>query len=267
MTLDNRTFDNIRDTVYRHSGIALADHKKTLVSSRLGKRIRVLGLDGFKDYYDYLRDDESGRELILLIDAISTNVTHFFREAKHFEVLAAALRERYDKGQRKFRIWCAASSTGEEPYSLAITVRESLGDDADARILATDISTGVLARAQRGVYEQKHVEKMDPEVLRRWFMRGNGGGEVSFQVRPELRGIVNFGRLNLSEQDWPIKGPLDMIFCRNVMIYFDNDLRARLVERFYSLLREGGLLFTGLSESLTKMAGEFNKIQPSVYLK
>jgi chemotaxis protein methyltransferase CheR len=267
MTLDNRTFEKIRDTVYRHSGISLADSKKTLVSSRLGKRIRTLGLEGFKDYCEYLRADESGQELILLIDAISTNVTHFFREAKHFEVLAAALRERYAKGQRRFRIWCAASSTGEEPYSLAITVRENLGEDVDVRILATDISTSVLATAQQGVYEQKHVEKMDGEMLRRWFMRGSGKADGTFRVRPELSEMVRFGRLNLAEQVWPIKGPLDMIFCRNVMIYFENDLRARLVNKFYLLLAKDGLLFTGLSESLAKMAGDFTKIQPSVYQK
>ncbi len=267
MVLDDRTFDKIRDTVYRHSGISLADHKKTLVSSRLGKRIRALGLDGFEDYCKYLRDDRSGQELVLLIDAISTNVTHFFREAKHFDVLAAALRQRYASGQRKFRIWCAASSTGEEPYSLAITLRENLGEDVDAKILATDISTGVLAKAQQGLYEQRHVEKMDREVLRRWFVSDNSNGDAGFRVKPELRQMVRFGRLNLAEDGWPLKGPLDMIFCRNVMIYFDNDLRARLVKKFYALLGQGGLLFTGHSESLNKMAGEFGKVQPSVYQK
>ncbi len=267
MSLDTGTFNEIRDLVYRHSGIALADHKQALVSSRLSKRIRILGLGGFDEYCMRLQADESGRELVLLIDAISTNVTCFFREVKHFEVLAAALRQSYAAGRRKFRIWCAASSTGEEPYSLAITARENLGEDVDVKILATDISTSVLARARQGIYENKHVEKLDREVLRRWFLRGAGKADGYFRVRPELSDIVRFGRINLARQGWPIKGPLDIIFCRNVMIYFDNGLRAMLVARFYSLLREGGILFTGHSESFSGMAGEFSKIQSSVYVK
>jgi chemotaxis protein methyltransferase CheR len=267
MALEQKTFNRIRELVYKLSGISLADHKVALVSARLGKRIKALSLGGYEDYYEYLRRDKTGQELVLLIDAISTNVTHFFREAKHFDVLAAALKERYAAGQRRFRIWCAASSTGEEPYSLAITALENLGGGADVKLLATDISTQVLAKARQGIYEERHVEKMDRDVLRRWFIKGNGSNDGFYQVKPELSEMVRFGRLNLSEPEWPIKGPLDYIFCRNVMIYFDNDLRSRLVQKFYALLREGGLLFTGHSESLTNMAGAFKKLYPSVYLK
>ena len=265
--LDSKTFNKIRELVYRHSGIALADHKTALVSARLGKRIKALGMSGYDEYCKYLRGDDTGQELVLLIDAISTNVTHFFREAKHFDIMAAALKESFEAGQRKFRIWCAASSTGEEPYSLAITVLETLGKDVDTRILATDISTGVLAKARQGVYEERHVEKMEKDVLRRWFLQGNGKARGYYRVKPELSSMVKFGRLNLSDDNWPIKGPLDMIFCRNVMIYFDNNLRIRLVQKFYSLLRQGGLLFTGHSESLTNMSGDFTKTYPSVYAK
>ncbi|MEA1996635.1 MAG: protein-glutamate O-methyltransferase [Gemmatimonadota bacterium] len=266
--MDPKTFNALRSLVYEKSGISLGDNKKALVCSRIGKRIRQLGLDDFKDYLKYLNSDEKGREVVELLDVISTNVTNFFREPKHFEVLSSLLKKWAGAGQRRFRIWCAASSTGEEPYTIAMTVREALNDVSDTKILATDISTQVLEKAVKGVYEERHVEKIPGYLLSRYFKKiRRGDSEGLYEASQSLKQMLTFRRLNLNVTPYPLKGPLDVVFIRNVMIYFDNQVRAKVLKDMYRLLKPGGYLMVGHSESLTGLVSEFKSVMPSVYIK
>ncbi|MFC1734478.1 CheR family methyltransferase [Candidatus Hydrogenedentota bacterium] len=233
----------------------------------IGKRMRALDIDSPKTYYNYLTSDTSGRELVNFIDAISTNVTHFFREAEHFDVLGSLLREWEAQGQKRFRIWCAASSTGEEPYSLAITVRENLSPNANVKILATDISTKVLKDASEGVYEEKHLDKVPLPLRRKYFQKGSGSAAGRYKVKPILRQLLTFGRLNLSVHPYRLRGPLDVIFCRNVIIYFTDEIRTDILYDMYALLKPEGYLMVGHAESLTGMVSPFNLVRPAVYIK
>ncbi|MCE5271432.1 protein-glutamate O-methyltransferase [bacterium] len=267
--MDHKTFDAFRTLVYKKSGINLGEHKQALVCARVGKRMRMLGIHEYKDYLQYVSDDDSGEELVKLLDVISTNVTHFFREPKHFEVLESILKQWQAAGQRKYRIWCAASSTGEEPYTIAMTVKEALGEGGglDVKILATDISTRVLDVARQGMYEDRKLDKVPEAFLRKYFQKGLGRAEGYYLVKKPLRDMLSFGRLNLSIQPFPIHGPLDIIFCRNVMIYFDNHVRGKVLDNMYRLLRPGGYLMVGHAESLTGLVSSFKNMMPSVYVK
>jgi len=265
--MDRHTFDKFRTLVYEKSGINLGEKKEALVCARVGKRMRSLGLDDYRKYYKYVAADESGQEVVELLDVISTNVTYFFRENRHFEFLGSLIREWTKQDLRRFRIWSAAGSTGEEPYSIAITLREALDGNEDARILATDISTRVLEKAIRGIYEKRHVEKVPRDLRLKYFEKRAGQGNELYQVKKALRDMVTFGRLNLSVHPYPLNGPLDVIFCRNVMIYFDNEMRSRVLREMYSLLKPGGYLMVGHAESLTGLVSDFKSVMPSVYVK
>lgn len=266
-TLDHSTFERIRDLVYAKSGIVLNDDKATLVSGRLARRLRELGLHTPRDYLDYLDRDRDGGELTLLLDAISTNVTSFYREADHFDFIATTYGTWLEQGQRRFRFWCAAASSGEEPYTLAMTLLERSPPRVDLRILATDISTAVLGQALDGVYLAKTVAPIPKALLSRYFTAQHVGGRVEYAATEELRKPLSFRHLNLAEFPCPLKGPLDMILCRNVMIYFDQRLRARLVAEFHRLLKPGGFLLVSHSESLVGLDSAFRMIRPSVYVK
>ncbi|NIA14832.1 MAG: methyltransferase domain-containing protein [Nitrospiraceae bacterium] len=265
--MDARTFSQFREFIYQKSGISLRAGKESLVSARMAKRMRALNIDTYKEYLNYVRADATGEELVQMIDAISTNVTSFYRESQHFEVLGSLLSKWYDGGQRRFRIWCAAASSGEEPYTLAITVREALAaGDVNARILATDISTRVLKKCLVGVYDDEKVAPVAPSLRDRYFTMKCEEGRRLCEVKPTLRQLLLFRRLNLSETPFPMKGPLDVIFCRNVMIYFDKVVRARLLAEFRRLLKPGGYLMVGHAESLTGMMSTFQSVQASVYV-
>ena len=263
-----KEFSELQDLVYRYSGIKLVDGKDAMVSARLAQRLRALGLETIEAYLDYLRANEKD-ELVQLLNVISTNVTHFYREGKHFEELALALDGWIASGQRRVRVWCAASSTGEEPYTLAITVLEAArrhGVELDARILATDISTRVLNQASEGRYLASKVDPIPKDQLERYFQKVSGGaGEDEYQVRDSLRRLVTFKRLNLSKPPFPMRGPHDAIFCRNVMIYFDDAVRTPLVHEFRRLLKPGGLLAVGMSETLVDCVDKFDRVSPSCY--
>jgi chemotaxis protein methyltransferase CheR len=253
--------------VYAHSGIALSNGKESLVSARVGKRMRALGLSDFDDYLNRLQDDKSGEETIQLLDAISTNVTSFFREPEHFDVVASACAQWMKEGQRRFRFWSAASSTGEEPYSLSMTLLETFGNVvSDWRILATDISTRVLQKAQEGVYKPDALKTVSAAYRDRYF-REVRGEEPRFQVKEVVRAPVTYRRLNLSTPPFPMKGPLDIVFCRNVMIYFDNDVRSRLLNEISRLLKPGGYLLVGHAESLTGLMCKLKAVRPSIYVR
>lgn len=261
--IDDATFRAIRTIVFEQSGISLKGDKRTLVASRLAKRMRALGLDSYRRYLSHLETDATGQELTFLLDAISTNVTSFFRESDHFDLLKKLYSEWRQKGQTRFRLWCAASSSGEEPYTIAMTLHSEGIRGVDARILATDISTEILRIAMRARYTPNSVESV-PSMLRSRYFQRTGG---LFEVNEELRRMVVFRQANLSKLPMPLKGPLDVVFCRNVMIYFEDDLRRRLVAEYERLLKPGGYLLVGHSESLVGMQGGLEMIQPSVYRK
>ncbi len=258
-------FQTIRGMVREHTGIALSEAKRDLVYSRLARRIRARGLTSFAEYLEILRD-EGEEEFEQFTNAITTNLTSFFREAHHFDFLAEellpSLMER--KRERVIRIWSAGCSTGEEPYSIAMTAAEVVPPEWDVRILATDIDSSVLERAARGVYALDRVESLPLERKKRWFLRGRGSNQGMVRVAPLLRRMVSFRQLNLMES-WPLKGPLDMIFCRNVLIYFDKPTQAMVVNRFAELLPGGHHLFLGHSETLHSVTDRFRLIGKTIY--
>lgn len=263
------TFDKIRTIVYNESGINLGENKMALVCARIMKRLRALGLDSYEDYLSYLESEDPEGEMIQLLDVISTNTTQFFREPLHFEFFAEQLRKWHHAGQKRFRIWCAASSSGEEPYTLAMTMQEVLGHDReiDMRILATDISTKILKEASAGQYAEKKMEGIPKSMLNKYFQKEGMGDNASYKAKPNIRDMITFRRLNLSTPPFPMKGPLDFIFCRNVMIYFDATTRSQLVNATLPIVRPDGYFIIGHSESLTGITSGYKTVQPAVYTK
>lgn len=261
-------FQFIRKLVSEKTGIVLNDAKRNLVYSRLSRRLRQLGLDLFADYCNLLKagDDD---ELVHFMNAITTNLTSFFRENHHFEYMHDTLLPELmaTKTERRIRIWSAGCSTGEEPYSLAMVMHETLPKTGwDVRILATDLDSDVVAKAQRGVYTQERVNGISPERQRRWFLRGKGNSDGLVQVRPPLRDLITFRQLNLMSE-WPLKGPLDLIICRNVVIYFDKPTQRILFDRYADLLPVNGHLIIGHSESLHKVTDRFKLVEKTIYRK
>ncbi len=266
--MDQKTFEQFCRVVYDKSGIAINANKIALVAARVGKRMRELGLSDDREYLNLVLDDSDGEEIVHLLDVISTNVTSFFRENAHFDFFADTVSQWYENGQRKFRFWSAASSTGEEPYTLAMTLLSRIGTGgADLKILATDISTRALSRCKEGTYSRQKLSGVPDPLVSRFFKINREGKEEVFEVKPELRNLVAFSRLNLSKPPFPMQGPLDAIFCRNVMIYFDNTVRKNLLEECYRLLKPDGYLFVGHAESLTGLLSGFKPVMPSVYVK
>ena len=266
--MDQTVFEQFCSIVYEKSGIAINANKVALVTARVGKRMRELGLKDDREYLNRVLDDPDGEEIVHLLDVISTNVTSFFRENAHFDFFAETISQWYSQGQRKFRFWCAAASTGEEPYSIAMTLLNKIGTRAaDIKILATDISTRALARCAEGVYSKQKLSGVPQAFMDRFFKVNHEGKESVFEVKNELRNIIAFTRLNLSKPPFPMQGPMDAIFCRNVMIYFDNFVRKNLLAECYRLLKPDGFLFVGHAESLTGLLSGFKSVLPSVYVK
>ena len=250
------------------TGIHLRDHKQQLLVARLSQRLRTLGLHTFSAYYEFLAGDTSGNELLTLINRITTNKTSFFREPHHFEFLRSqVIPQLQRKGVRQLRIWSAGCSSGEEPYSIAITVLEALGNQRgwDLRILATDIDSEILERASAGTFAMESLEEVRPELRRKYFLRGYGEFEGRAQVRPELRGMIGFRRVNLSRSEWGIVERFDIIFCRNVIIYFERPVQERIVRSLTSHLRHGGYYFSGHSENLYYLHDVLATVEPSIY--
>jgi len=257
-----RDFARIRALIYRQAGIALSDGKQEMVYSRLARRLRVKGLNSFEDYLDGLENGRDGEEWEAFTNALTTNLTSFFREAHHFPILAEHLLGM----KTPLSIWCSASSTGEEPYSMAMTVCEAFGTlTPPVSIVATDIDTNVLETAANGVYPIDRLDRMAPERVKRFFQRGKGERSGLVRVRPELRRLVTFKPLNLLAGSWPIHGPFDAIFCRNVMIYFDKPTQSRILDRFVPLMKPEGLLFAGHSENFMYASDAFKLRGKTVY--
>ena len=261
-----KDFNHLCALVDQHTGIQLAEGKEDMLYGRLSRRIRKIGLSSFKAYIDLLEEDcdEFGE----FINAVTTNLTSFFRESHHFDYLKNTLLPELiqrNRSSRRIRIWSAGSSTGEEPYSIAMTVAETMPPGWDVKILATDLDTDVLAHGERGVYDDNRVEGLDRAVVKRWFAKNrNQPGKV--RVKPELQELIYFRQLNLL-QTWPLKGPIDIIFCRNVIIYFDMATKQKLMNRYADILASGGHLFLGHSEAMNNMSSRFSLCGKSVYIK
>ncbi|WP_250451418.1 CheR family methyltransferase [Caballeronia sp. ATUFL_M2_KS44] len=256
-------FARIRELIHRRAGISLSDHKRDMAYSRLARRLRACGLDTFKSYLDRLESNDESAEWEAFVNALTTNLTAFFRESHHFPILADFAKRR----QQPVSVWCSAASTGEEPYSIAMTLVEALGEQAarHCTVFASDIDSQVLAKADAGVYSLDQVKSMPVERLKRFFLKGKGAQTGLVKVRPELRAMVNFGRVNLTDARYDVKGPFDAIFCRNVMIYFDKPTQGQVLSRFEPLMKSGGLLFAGHSENFTYVSQAFRLRGQTVY--
>jgi chemotaxis protein methyltransferase CheR len=259
---DDKDFRTIRQLIHDYAGIALNDSKFEMVYSRLARRMRALKLKRFSDYIARVTgEDEEERQIF--INALTTNLTAFFREPHHFTILADYLR--YKGIKPPIVIWCAACSTGEEPYSIAMTLAETYGYDADVKVIATDIDTEALESAANGVFPLERLEPMQSFTVKQFFLKGTGKNAGFARVRPELRSMVRFQYLNLREERWDINERLLGIFCRNVMIYFDKPTQYQILQRFVPLLRPEGLLFVGHSESLYHANDLFRMREKTVY--
>lgn len=256
-------FERVRKMIYEHAGIALAPIKRDMVYSRLARRLRATGAATFAQYLNRL-ERSNDPEWEAFVNALTTNLTSFFREAHHFDILKKQIREKWSK--RRLTIWCSASSTGEEPYSIAIALAEAFDTlNPPVNVIASDLDTNCLAEARRGVYPLDRVERLDPQRLSRYFLKGAGGQAGMAKVRPELARLIEFQRINLLEPNWPVPGSLDAIFCRNVMIYFDKATQYKILSRFVPMLKEDGLLFAGHSEGFTHAADLFRSLGRTVY--
>jgi chemotaxis protein methyltransferase CheR len=269
-TLTNKEYELISNLIYEKFGITLGDQKRSLIIGRLNKVLRQHGFTSFMQYYEYMNSDNSGQALEGLIDQISTNHTFFWRENGHFiylveQVLPGLMRFMEKQRSREIRVWCAGCSSGEEPYTIAMLLDNHLAGNLsrwDIGILATDISSKVLDEARAGIYSTENVSKLPETLLKKYFAAGKEG---AYAVKERIAKMVTFKRLNLMNEDLPFKGKFQIIFCRNVMIYFDKETRESLVERFARFQPEGGYLFIGHSESLGRGNSLYRYVKPAIY--
>ncbi|MFP1721834.1 protein-glutamate O-methyltransferase CheR [Lonsdalea quercina] len=263
LPLSDTHFKRISQLIYQRAGIVLADHKREMVYNRLVRRLRLLGINDFGQYLALLESDPNSAEWQAFTNALTTNLTAFFREAHHFPILAEHARKR----QGNYSVWSTAASTGEEPYSLAMTLAEVFGDKSQnhCQVVASDIDTQVLEKAAAGIYRQDELRSLSPQQMQRFFLRGTGPHSGLVRVRSELASMVHFQQLNLLAPEWSVPAPFDAIFCRNIMIYFDKETQERILRRFVPLLKPGGLLFAGHSENFSQISREFYLRGQTVY--
>lgn len=257
-------FDRVQYMIYKRAGISLNDGKHAMVYSRLSRRLRDTGHQSFRDYLSWL-ESADGPEWQEFVNALTTNLTSFFREFHHFEILAKHLQSQ--PASREWRAWCSAASTGEEPYSIVMTALEALGTRPKFALTASDIDSKVLATAAQGVYRAEALKGLDSGRLQRFFLRGKGGNEGMARVKPELRQYVDFLMVNLIRDDWPFRDPFDVVFCRNVMIYFDAGTQRKVLERIHRVMKPGGLLFVGHAENFTDSKDLFSLQGKTVYAR
>lgn len=270
LSLTDQEFQQIRDLVYSWFGINLTDQKRALVVGRLNRVLRDLKFDTFQEYYDYIVKDDTGHALSVLVDRISTNHTFFYREHDHFDflrddILPGMIEEQRRRGKKELRFWIAGCSSGEESYMIAMIVRDLLGSELsswEVGLLATDISTIALEKAEKGVYTAENVEHLPVEYKRRYMSKQKDG---SWQVQESLKSMITHRRLNLMRTSFPFKRQFHIIFCRNVMIYFDRQTREGLVERFHRYTVPEGYLFIGHSETLGRHNDLYRYIKPAIY--
>lgn len=273
LDLTDKDFAAFSNLIYEKCGINLHRGKKELLKARLAKILRQYHFDSIPDYYKFLVNDATGNELVPLLDHISTNLTYFFREPNHFDFLGKVAlpcleRNMRSRSRKRLQVWCAGCSSGEEAYSLAITLMEHLGAPElwEIHVVGSDISTRMLDTARKGIYSEDKVNKVPYELRKRYFQRGIHKWEGFYRVKPSLQKLVEFTRVNLIEP-FPFDHPFDIIFCRNVMIYFDKPTQEILVNKFFQRLSAQGYFVIGHSESLTGITHGFRYVQPSVYCK
>lgn len=255
-------FARVRKLIYQHAGISLSEAKTDMVYSRIGRRLRVLDMVSFKTYLDKLEHENDSEEWEAFVNSLTTNLTSFFREEHHFPILADHLVAL----KKPIRIWCSAASTGEEPYTIAITACEAFGTlTPPVEIIATDIDTNVLNTAAHGIYPNDRISKLPNNILKQYFQRGTGAQTGSVRVRNELKALINFQPLNLLGDNWVVKEPFDVIFCRNVMIYFDKPTQTKILSRFAPLMKPHALLFAGHSENFMYVSNAFKLRGKTVY--
>lgn len=255
-------FSRVQALIYKHAGINLHDGKHAMVYSRLSRRLRETGHASFHDYLGWL-EKHDGEEWQEFVNALTTNLTAFFREQHHFEIFAEYLRSK--PAGAPWRVWCNAASTGEEPYSIVMTALEALGANASFKLTASDIDSRVLATAAQGVYRIDNVKGLNAERLQRFFLRGKASNAGMVRAKPELVRAIDFISVNLIRDDWPFRDPFDVVFCRNVMIYFDAPTQRRVLERIHRVLKPGGLLFVGHAENFSESRDLFTLRGKTVY--
>lgn len=255
-------FDRVQALIYQRAGISLHDGKHAMVYSRLSRRLRDTGYQSFKEYLSWLEAND-GPEWQEFVNALTTNLTSFFRENHHFEILASHLRSR--PAVNPWRVWCNAASTGEEPYSIVMTAIEALGPKANFALTASDIDSKVLASAAQGVYRLESLKGISEDHMRRFFLRGKGGNDGLARVKPELQRLIQFVSVNLIRDDWPFREPFDIVFCRNVMIYFDASTQRSVLERIHRVMSPGALLFVGHAENFSESRDLFVLKGKTVY--
>lgn len=268
-SLSDSDFYKLRDIIYKEAGIKLGDVKKILMQSRLIKRLRELKLDDFTEYYEYLIENYE-QEKINFINAITTNKTDFFRENDHFDFMKSKILPEFDrKNEKELRIWSAGCSTGEEPYTIAITLYEYYHGKVQPEflILATDIDTQVLDKAQEGSYTAEHLADVDPRYLKSYFTHSDTPKGEFYKVKEMLKKVVYFRRLNLLQDEYPMKKKFDIIFCRNVIIYFDRETQKKLFDKYYHYLKDDGYLLIGHSENITSITDKFVLAGRTIYRK
>jgi chemotaxis protein methyltransferase CheR len=255
-------FSRVQKLIYQRAGIHLHDGKHAMVYSRLSRRLRETGHDSFRAYLESLEKSD-GPEWQEFINALTTNLTAFFREHHHFEILSELLKSR--PGTFNWKAWCSAASTGEEPYSIVMTAMETLGSSPNFKLSASDIDSKVLATAAHGIYKVDAMKGMGPERMQRFFLRGKGNNSGYARVKPELQKMIDFLSVNLIMDDWPFREPFDIVFCRNVMIYFDAATQRKVLERIHRVMRPGGMLFVGHAENFTESRDLFSLKGKTVY--
>lgn len=259
---NDKDFERVRNLIYKRAGISLSDSKHEMVYSRLARRLRATGMNSFMAYLNFLEQENSSPEWEAFTNALTTNLTSFFREAHHFPVLVEHVRNK----PGIITIWCSASSTGEEPYSIAMALCEAFNTlKPPVKIIATDIDTNVLTIAEKGIYSIDRLEKMNTDRVRRFFLRGKGNNEGYVLARQELRDLIVFEQFNLLDARWSIHGEFDVIFCRNVMIYFDKPTQSTILKKFIPLMKPDGLLFAGHSENFLYVSDDFKLRGKTVY--
>ena len=260
----NADFGRIKDLIYRHAGISLHDGKHAMVYSRISRRLRETGHSSFKNYLDWL-ESNGGDEWQEFVNALTTNLTSFFRENHHFTELDRIVRS--TPAGHEWKIWCSAASTGEEPYSIAITMADALGLNGNFRIWASDIDTKVLDKGAQGIYKLENMKNVSSSQLQKYFLKGKGGNQGLARAKPELQKHIQFFTLNLIEENWSLKEQFDVVFCRNVMIYFDNATQRQVLARIHRLMKPKGTLFVGHAENFSDVRNLFALRGKTVYEK
>ncbi|MEI0518217.1 protein-glutamate O-methyltransferase [Brachyspira murdochii] len=272
--LSDSEFNELVKIIYDKTRIQMTNHKRALVTSRLSKRLRALHMDSFREYIDFVKNAKD-EELTNFVNAVTTNKTDFFRENKHFEYMKTNFLPEWEKNFKEgkvknLRIWSAACSTGEEPYTIQMTLHEYFGanyDKYDIKVLASDIDTNVLAHGRAGIYKEESVESIQPNILRKYFLRGTGDKDGLYKVKDILKKNLFFRQLNFKDEDFDIHTQFDLIFCRNVIIYFDKEFQKELFNKFHRYLKEDGLVFIGHSETLFGVSDKFKYVSSNIYKK